>query len=54
MRTKAEDRLSRFALAAGDGAFVARQGDAGVELSHVLDHLPPALVAVHERLSAHS
>jgi hypothetical protein len=39
-------RLARFALAAFDGAFVAWQADPSITLDDVLQHLPPALVAM--------
>ena len=44
------DQLSRFALAAFDGAFVASQADAGITLEHVLKPLPPALVSTRHTL----
>lgn len=43
-------RLSRFALAAIDGAFIAQQADRSVELSEVLAQLPDALVAMRRKL----
>jgi hypothetical protein len=48
----AADRLARFALAAFDGAFVARQADPKVSLPRLLEHLPAALTAVHRDLQA--
>lgn len=47
--TRVADRLSRFALAAIDGAFVASTSD-GVSLDDVLAHLPQALVAMREAM----
>ena len=49
-RGSATDQLAHFALAAFDGAFVASQSDPGVSLGRVLQHLPPALVAVRRGL----
>jgi AcrR family transcriptional regulator len=51
-RSTMSQRLARFALAAIDGAFVATQADPKVKLHTVLEHLPVALVAMHESLSA--
>lgn len=45
-RSGAVDHLARFALATIDGAFIASQSDATVELGVVLRALPQALVAV--------
>jgi AcrR family transcriptional regulator len=50
-RSSATDQLAYFALAAFDGAFVASQADPSVELRRVLQHLPPALVAVRRSLA---
>ena len=50
-RTKSADRLARFTLAAIDGAFVAQQGDEGVKLEEILEHVPAALLVLHERLT---
>ena len=44
------DRLSRFALAAFDGAFVASQADSGITLEAALQPLAPALVAARRSL----
>jgi AcrR family transcriptional regulator len=44
------DQLSRFALAAIDGAFVASQNDRQATLERVLEPLPAALVAARRRL----
>jgi AcrR family transcriptional regulator len=44
-RDPTTEQLSRFALAAFDGAFVASQTDAGITLGRVLAPLPSALVA---------
>jgi AcrR family transcriptional regulator len=49
-RSAATDQLAHFALAAFDGAFVASQADPSVALAGVLQHLPPALVAVRRSL----
>jgi AcrR family transcriptional regulator len=45
------DRLSRFALAAFDGAFVAHQSRPEVGIGDLLEHLPAALMAVRRELS---
>jgi AcrR family transcriptional regulator len=44
------DHLARFALAAFDGAFVARQSLPRVSLGALLTHLPAALIAVRREL----
>jgi AcrR family transcriptional regulator len=44
------DQLTRFALAAIDGAFLASQTDGGVTLRELLDPLAPALVAARRAL----
>lgn len=44
-RSRAIDRLARFALAAIDGAFIAARSDPSVSLASVLERLPEALVA---------
>ena len=44
------DQLARFALAAFDGAFVARQTDRGVSLERLLEPLAPSLVAARRAL----
>lgn len=44
------DRLSRFALAAFDGAFVASQADSATTLDAALQPLAPALVAARRTL----
>jgi AcrR family transcriptional regulator len=44
--------LARFALAAIDGAFVARQADSRVDLEALLRPLAPALVAAREAVLA--
>jgi AcrR family transcriptional regulator len=49
-RSAATDRLSRLALAAFDGAFVASQADRGVRLPEILQPLPAALVAARRAL----
>ena len=49
-RSKAADRLARFALASFDGAYIAQQGDEDVALGDILGHLPTALVAIHEEI----
>jgi AcrR family transcriptional regulator len=46
----AADHLSRFALAAFDGAFVAHQADRKVRLAELLENLPAALVAIRREL----
>jgi AcrR family transcriptional regulator len=46
----AADHLSRFALAAFDGAFVAQQSHPGVTIAELLEHLPAALAAVRREL----
>ena len=51
-RSKTADRLARFALAAIDGAFVAQQGDEGVNLEDILEYAPAALQVLHERMTA--
>ena len=51
-RSSATDQLAHFALAAFDGAFVASQADASVDLGRALQHLPRALVAVRRGLMA--
>jgi AcrR family transcriptional regulator len=45
------DHLARFALAAIDGAFVARQAHPEVTIAELLEHLPAALAAVRRELS---
>jgi AcrR family transcriptional regulator len=49
-RSKAADHLARFALAAFDGAFVARQARPDLTLAGLLEHLPAALIAVRRDL----
>ena len=44
------DHLARFALAAFDGAFVARQSHPEVTIAELLEHLPAALAAVRREL----
>ena len=44
------DHLARFALAAFDGAFVARQSHPGGTIAELLEHLPAALAAVRREL----
>ena len=44
------DQLSRFALAAFDGAFVASQAAPGITLDRVLKPLPHALVSARRAL----
>jgi AcrR family transcriptional regulator len=44
------DRLSRFALATVDGAFVGWQAEPEVPLAVRLEHLPTALIAVRREL----
>jgi AcrR family transcriptional regulator len=44
------DRLARFALATIDGAFVARQADAGVSLAELLEPLASSLGAARRAL----
>jgi AcrR family transcriptional regulator len=44
------DRLSRFALAAIDGAFVAWQAEPSLSLAALLAPLPAALIAAHREL----
>ena len=46
------DHLARFALAAFDGAFVARQSHPKLKLGRLLEHLPAALIAVRRDLAA--
>ncbi len=46
------DQLARFALAAIDGAFVARQTDRRTTLERLLRPLPPSLVASRRILLA--
>jgi hypothetical protein len=48
---EAADRLARFALAAVDGAFIARQSQPEVRLELLLEHLPAALVAIRKELA---
>jgi AcrR family transcriptional regulator len=50
--SRAAKELAHFALAVIDGAFVAWQADPRVRLGNVLRHLPVALIALHEQLSA--
>jgi AcrR family transcriptional regulator len=50
--SKTIDQLSRFALAAFDGAFVASQSDAGITLGGVLEPLSGALVSARRTLLA--
>jgi AcrR family transcriptional regulator len=45
------DHLARFALAAVDGAFVAQQSNPKLRLSHLLRHLPAAMIAVRRELA---
>lgn len=45
------DHLARFALAAFDGAFVARQSNPQLTIAELLEHLPAALAAVRRELS---
>ncbi len=49
-RSARTDQLSRFALAAFDGAFVAWQADPGATLGRLLAPLPAALVAARRAL----
>ena len=51
-RSPATDQLTRFALAAIDGAFVAGQADRGAMLEHLLQPLAPSLVAARRPLLA--
>ena len=44
------DHLARFALAAFDGAFVARQSHPELTIAELLEHLPAALAAVRREL----
>ncbi|MFZ0377963.1 MAG: TetR/AcrR family transcriptional regulator [Solirubrobacteraceae bacterium] len=44
------DQLARFALTSFDGAFVAAGADRGVTLQHLLEPLPPAIVAARRAL----
>ena len=53
-RSSATDQLAHFALAAFDGAFVASRADPSGDLGPVLQHLPPALVAVRRSLLVHA
>ncbi len=48
-RSRAIDRLARFALAAVDGAFVAARSDRSVSLAALLEPLPDALVVIRRR-----
>jgi AcrR family transcriptional regulator len=50
---EAADQLARFALAAFDGAFVARQSLPEVRIEGLLEHLPAALIAVRRELGRH-
>ena len=45
------DHLALFALAAFDGAFVARQSNPELTIAELLEHLPAALAAVRRELS---
>ena len=45
------DQLARFALAAFDGAFIARQTDPGVTLERLLEPLAPSLAAARRALA---
>lgn len=47
----AADHLAYFALAAFDGAFVARQAHPQLTIAELLEHLPAALAAVRRELS---
>jgi hypothetical protein len=47
-------RLARFTLAAIDGAFVASQAEPSVRLDALLQHLPPALIAMRRAELQHS
>jgi AcrR family transcriptional regulator len=47
---EAARHLAHFALAAFDGAFVARQAQPKLRLSALLEHLPTALLAVRREL----
>jgi AcrR family transcriptional regulator len=51
---EAADTLSRFALAAVDGAFVACQSEPQIPLAARLQHLPTALIAVRRELARSS
>jgi AcrR family transcriptional regulator len=44
------DHLARFALAAFDGAFVARQSNPELTIAELLEHLPAALTSVRREL----
>jgi hypothetical protein len=44
------DHLAHFALAAFDGAFVARQAHPQLTIAELLEHLPAALAAVRREL----
>jgi hypothetical protein len=46
------DQLSRFALAAFDGAFIASHTDPGTTLQRLLQPLAPAIVAAHRSVPA--
>lgn len=50
----ATDQLARFALAAIDGAFVASQAEAGVDLERILEPLAPALAAARRTTLGHA
>jgi hypothetical protein len=47
-RSKVVGRLAHFGLAVIDGAFVAQQADPHVRLSHLVEHVPTALVAIEK------
>ncbi len=49
-RGETTDQLSRFALAAFDGAFLASQADPGITLERVLKPLPHALASARRAL----
>jgi AcrR family transcriptional regulator len=50
-KSSSADHLARFALAAIDGAFVARQSDPQLTIAELLEHLPAALAAVRRELA---
>jgi AcrR family transcriptional regulator len=50
-RSTTAQRLARFALAVIDGAFVAWQADSKLRLHTILEHLPVALIAMHQALT---
>lgn len=50
--SKEADQLARFALAAFDGAFVAKQSSPDVRIGSLLAQLPAALAAAQRKLAA--